>query len=171
MFMYSQLWTSAQVCRVWLFFFSFFLSTCCFTGSVNVCGKLLFLTLFRRDPWDMPEFGSAVTSGQLCANMGMVQLSWKYWDLLCFAPALLFTFLGISALLYFLAFTRETIDLTGSSDLSDADQNHIHWRQGSFDQLHWEFYLEFNTHVVSEGKEFRWVLSWSINSLWLWLFY
>lgn len=79
--------------------FSLFLSTCCFTGSVYVCGRLLFLTLFRRDAWDTPEFGSAVTSGQLCANMGMIWLSWKYWDVLCFAPILLFTFLGSSALL------------------------------------------------------------------------
>lgn len=27
--------------------------------------------------------------------------------------------------------------------------------KGLFDQLHWEFYLEFNTHTVSEGKDFH----------------
>lgn len=52
--------------------FSLFLPTCCFTGGVYACGRLLLLTLFRWDPWDMPEYGSEMTSRHLSAKTGRV---------------------------------------------------------------------------------------------------
>lgn len=152
--------------------FALFLSTCCFTGRLYVCGRLLFFTLFRWDPCDTPEYGSAVTSSQLWAHTGNCsgfQESELVSLVLC--PSFVVRLLRkqysplISGVYQENCWPNWKLRCIRSWSESHSPKTRVLW------SIAMGIHLEFNTHRVSVGKDFHWVLWWSINNLWLKLFY
>lgn len=107
-----------------------FLQSPWISGSVCACGQLPAWTPFNCGP-EM-RLSEHLTPREPAADPGTALLPTKQRGSLCFLQGLLIICAGKSTLPQFLALTKETIDLMGSSNLSSTDWIHLGWRQRSF---------------------------------------